>query len=99
MSVEGHPQFEAGDTVMVDSLDGDQSEAAVVEIANDTAGDYTIPTQHGERTLEEHWRGHGVSADEPVVRVRYVKGVTIDGNPASYSQTVYGIPISKVELK
>lgn len=90
-------EVERGDHVVVRNLDGEASEAVVVGIADEPAAEYMIPTRNGERSLQEYRRGDNLSADETVVEVRYVKGVDIDGAPVSYSQTVYGVPLSAVE--
>ena len=88
--------FQRGDVVTVEGMDGDDTRAAVLGVAEELAGEYEIPTRNGTRTLEEYWRGHGIDADERVIEVRYVKGVDLNGEPKTYSQTVYGMPESQV---
>ena len=86
--------FSHGDRVTVEQLSGDQSTAYVVGVAEKPAGEYEIETRNGTRTLAEYWRGYDerIDNDMPIVEVRYAEGFTLDGEPATYSETVYGYP-------
>jgi len=83
-----------GDRVVVEQLSGDQSEAVVVRVSPEPAGEYEIETRNGTRTLAEYWAGvdDRIDAETAVVEVRYPNGYTLDGEPATYGERVYGYP-------
>lgn len=88
-----------GDQVTVTGMDGEESEAVVCNDPLHTCATYTIERSSGQEvSLAEYWRGHDVDEDEAVVEIRYVKGVSVDGEPLTYSKGTYGFPISKVEV-
>lgn len=86
------------DHVTVRGLDGDRSDAVVVALPDTPAEEYQLDSNNGQgTTLAEYWRGYGDFAGSAVVEVRYVKGVTADGEPVTYSKSVYGFPVERCE--
>ncbi len=89
-------QYTPGTHVVVEGLDGERSDAVVVGYHDQPAGEHEIDTDRGSTTLAEYWRGHGVDADEPVVAIRYAKGVSWQGTIETWSKSTYDFPESQV---
>jgi hypothetical protein len=89
-------QHTPGTHVVVEGLDGERSDAVVVGYHDQPAGEHEIDTDRGSTTLAEYWRGHGVDVDEPVVAIRYAKGVSWQGTIETWSKSTYDFPASRV---
>lgn len=86
--------FSPGDHVIVENLDGEESDAVVVGYQDALAGEHTVD---GNKTIVEYWRGYDIDDDEPVVAIRYAKGVTWDGRVRTWSKSTYDYPQSAVK--
>lgn len=87
--------MEAGDEVLVENMDGEQSRAAIDSLPDQLAGEATIPKGDEEVSVSRYW-GSSVDPDEAVVVVRFVKTVTQTGEPLGFSKKTYTYPESKV---
>ncbi len=89
--------LEVGTVVVAVGLDDDEDVAAVANVPGTTVGEYEYETAFGSKSLAETWRGFDVDVNEPVVEVRFAKGWTADGDPATYSESTYGYPLSRLK--
>lgn len=79
-----------GDHVEVAGYDEEWNEAVVVRVSDERAGEY----EYDGQSLAARYRD--VDVDEYVVEVRFINGVSLGGEPVSYTTTKYGYPESRV---
>jgi hypothetical protein len=90
-------KFEPEDHVLVENLNGERKDAVVVGYHDTTAGEHELFADDPDRsttTLARYWGD--VDADEPVVAIRYAKGVSWDGRVQTWSVQTYDFPESAI---
>ena len=90
--------LEPGDTVLVEDQDGEHHRAIVAVIRDEPAGEYRIEPANRKApvTIQQYWRPLSIGVEEPVVGVRFVKGVDWDGSPLTWSQRIVDYPASQL---
>ncbi|MDZ7850052.1 MAG: hypothetical protein U5K70_04300 [Halodesulfurarchaeum sp.] len=87
-----------GDTAPVENQDGGHNRAIVAVIRDEPAGECQVTPQRRDApiSIKQLWRPVSIGADEPVVGVRFVKGVDWDGTPLTWTQRIADYPASRV---
>lgn len=94
---ESNRRFQPGQHVIAEKLDGSQDDAVVVGYHDKVAGAFDLFADDDSRqatTLARYWGD--IEQNEPVVAVRFAKGVTWDGEIVSWSVGTYDFPESQL---